>query len=128
MLSGAGGDELFGGYYRHYRSKHDRLAGSFNWLQSVMHKNITNLLPLGVQQYAFTATNSVGFSHGISTSGINLGVLNQLLANSKLSSDTFDLLNEQLDELKIDFNAGIPKTEIAKKYGITRSYVYQLVR
>jgi len=99
MLSGAGGDELFGGYYRHYRSKHDRLAGSFNWLQSVMHKNITNLLPLGVQQYAFTATNSVGFSHGISTSGINLGVLNQLLANSKLSSDTFDLLNEQLDEL-----------------------------
>ena len=38
------------------------------------------------------------------------------------------LTDEQLDELKIDFNAGIPKTEIAKKYGITRSYVYQLVR
>jgi DNA invertase Pin-like site-specific DNA recombinase len=38
------------------------------------------------------------------------------------------LTDEQLNELKIDFNAGIPKTEIAKKYGITRSYVYQLVR
>ena len=29
--------------------------------------------------------------------------------------------------MKIDFNSGIAKTEIAEKYGVTRSYVYQLV-
>jgi hypothetical protein len=38
------------------------------------------------------------------------------------------LTDEQLDELNIDFNAGIPRTEIAKKYGITREYVYKLVK
>ena len=29
--------------------------------------------------------------------------------------------------MKIDFNTGLAKTEIAKKYGVTRAYVYQLV-
>ena len=49
-------------------------------------------------------------------------------AKGKYKGAKRKLTDEQLDELKIDFNAGIPKTEIAKKYGITRSYVYQLVR
>lgn len=34
----------------------------------------------------------------------------------------------QLEAMKIDFKKGIPKTDIAEKYGITRSYVYQLVK
>ena len=38
------------------------------------------------------------------------------------------LTPEQLDAMKSDFNAGIAKTEIAQKYGVTRSYVYQLVK
>jgi len=38
------------------------------------------------------------------------------------------LTDEQLEEMKIDFNAGVAKTEIAEKYGVTRAYVYQLVR
>jgi DNA invertase Pin-like site-specific DNA recombinase len=37
------------------------------------------------------------------------------------------LTDEQLEEMKIDFNAGVAKTEIAEKYGVTRAYVYQLV-
>ena len=37
------------------------------------------------------------------------------------------LTEEQLNEMKMDFNVGVAKTEIAKKYGVTRAYVYQLV-
>lgn len=37
------------------------------------------------------------------------------------------LTPEQLETMKSDFYSGIPKTEIAKKYGVTRAYVYQLV-
>ena len=37
------------------------------------------------------------------------------------------LTEKQLEDMKMDFNAGLAKTEIAEKYGITRAYVYQLV-
>jgi DNA invertase Pin-like site-specific DNA recombinase len=37
------------------------------------------------------------------------------------------LTEEQLEEMKNDFNAGLAKTEIAKKYSVTRAYVYQLM-
>ena len=37
------------------------------------------------------------------------------------------LTEEQLKGMKVDFNAGLAKTEIAKKYDVTRAYVYQLV-
>ena len=37
------------------------------------------------------------------------------------------LTEEQLENMKMDFNSGIAKTEIAKKYDVTRAYVYQLV-
>ena len=49
-------------------------------------------------------------------------------AKGKYKGAKRKLTDEQLNELKIDFNNGIPKTQIAQKYGITRSYVYQLVR
>lgn len=34
---------------------------------------------------------------------------------------------EQLEEMKSEFNAGVAKTKIAEKYGVTRAYVYQLM-
>ena len=36
--------------------------------------------------------------------------------------------DEQITQMKVDFDSGMKKTEIANKYGITRSYVYQLVK
>ena len=41
----------------------------------------------------------MGLSHGVNTSGVNLGVLNQLLVKSRYFSSTLDLLNEQFSEL-----------------------------
>jgi len=37
------------------------------------------------------------------------------------------LTKEQINTMKMDFENGLAKTEIAKKYGVTRAYVYQLV-
>ena len=37
------------------------------------------------------------------------------------------LTKEQINEMKMDFENGLAKTEIAKRYGVTRAYVYQLV-
>jgi DNA invertase Pin-like site-specific DNA recombinase len=38
------------------------------------------------------------------------------------------LTEEQLEEMKNDFDSGMPKTKISEKYDVTRSYVYQLVK
>jgi len=38
------------------------------------------------------------------------------------------LSSEQIKLMKADFDAGIAKTKIAEKYGVTRAYVYQLVK
>jgi DNA invertase Pin-like site-specific DNA recombinase len=38
------------------------------------------------------------------------------------------LTEEQLTEMKKDFDGGMPKTKISEKYGVTHSYVYQLVK
>ena len=36
--------------------------------------------------------------------------------------------DEQVELMKADFDSGMAKTQIAEKYGVTRSYVYQLVK
>ena len=36
--------------------------------------------------------------------------------------------DEQVELMKADFDSGMAKTKIAEKYGVTRSYVYQLVK
>jgi len=38
------------------------------------------------------------------------------------------LSDDQLKAMKVDFESGMKKTKIAEKYGITRSYIYQLVK
>jgi len=38
------------------------------------------------------------------------------------------LSDEELEQMKQDFDSDMKKTEVAKKYGVTRSYVYQLVK
>ncbi len=49
-------------------------------------------------------------------------------AKGKYKGRQSSLTNQQLDEMVVDFNNGMKKTAISKKYNVTRSYVYQLVK
>jgi len=49
-------------------------------------------------------------------------------AKGKYKGRKKKLTDKSLASLKSDFNTGIPKAEIAEKYGVTRSYVYQLAK
>ena len=55
--------------------------------------------------------------------GIEIGKL-----NGKYKGRKSKLTDEQLEEMKIDFDEGMSKTKISEKYNVTRSYVYQLVK
>jgi len=111
MLSGAGGDELFGGYHRHYYSKHDMIAGIFSWLPQFLKNNISSTVPSRLQQYAFLSSNSKGLSYGINTSGVNLGVLNKVMLGNRKFEQTLELLNQQFSELP----------ELERKWGFSYS-------
>ena len=49
-------------------------------------------------------------------------------AKGKYKGRKSSLSDEDLESMAVDFNKGMKKTEIAEKYGVTRSYIYQLVK
>jgi len=49
-------------------------------------------------------------------------------AKGKYKGRQSSMSEEQLQELKNDFNSGMPKTKIAEKYCVSRSWVYKLVK
>jgi DNA invertase Pin-like site-specific DNA recombinase len=55
--------------------------------------------------------------------GIQIGKL-----KGKYKGRKSKLTEEQLEEMKNDFDEGMSKTKISEKYDVTRSYVYQLVK
>ena len=97
ILCGAGGDELFGGYARHYRGRRDILAGKLSmiptrWLQFLSQLNEQIL------HYGSIAWDS-GASFGLSTSGTNIGVLNSLISNRELVLRGLDLVKAEFSIL-----------------------------
>jgi DNA invertase Pin-like site-specific DNA recombinase len=47
-------------------------------------------------------------------------------ANGKYKGRKSSITEEQLQEMKLDFESDMKKTEIAKKYNLTRARIYQL--
>ena len=70
MLSGAGGDEIFGGYRRHYGSKRRIFSGSLSFLREL---NLSNFIH-GSENFVniLTLLQSKPLAYALSTSGINL--------------------------------------------------------
>lgn len=90
ILSGAGGDELFGGYSRHYRSFNNFFSGILK-LDNIFSKKISKILPLNLRNYFFKL-NSKALAYTSDTSGINISSLFRILKdNNKLEEE---IINE----------------------------------
>ena len=97
VLCGAGGDELFGGYGRHYRGRRDILSGRLSliparWIQCLSQLNNQIL------HYGSIGWDS-GTSFGLSISGTNVGILNSLLNNRELLLRGLNLVKDQFSSL-----------------------------
>jgi len=97
ILCGAGGDELFGGYSHHYRSRRDMLAGRLSSIPISWTRWLSQLNQ-EILHYGSIAWDT-GVAFGLSTSGTNIGVLNNLLNDQDLLLRGLNLVKDQFSML-----------------------------
>jgi asparagine synthase (glutamine-hydrolysing) len=78
VLCGAGGDELFGGYHRHYYTNRDHLAGKLPFIPLQFWFSVAQLLRKKLTHYG-VLTWDAGIRFGVSTSGVHLGFFANML-------------------------------------------------
>lgn len=99
VLAGAGGDELFGGYFRHYKYKRDWVVGSLGAIPIRIMGRLGEYLPIGLTHYGVQLADK-GISFGMGTSGVHLGLLQKLLRRRGDFDDLLDLFQVQFNELR----------------------------
>jgi asparagine synthase (glutamine-hydrolysing) len=99
VLCGAGGDEFFGGYGRHYLSKRDQLTGRLPFIVSNIWAKAAKRFNAQLVHYA-TLTWDSGVSFGTGTSGVQLGYFAQMLRNPKDFQNSLELVKEHFSDIK----------------------------
>ncbi len=106
ILGGAGGDELFGGYQRHYPGLRDKFAGRLTTIPLQFWKILSRAIKPRIGHYG-GLTWDKGVAFGTSTSGVNLGFLEKLFCNYKEYLRAMELTRSQFSSLsKMEKNWG----------------------
>lgn len=95
LLSGAGGDEIFSGYSRHYESIKNLLHGCIG-INSFFSKQIIKIIPKNLKNYFYKISNSV-YAYASSTSGVNIATVLDMLREDK------NLAEELIEDLELIF-------------------------
>ncbi len=98
VLTGGGGDELYGGYYRHYKHYKDNLIGRFSFLPRTIWQILFPVIPGCAIHYGSQILDK-GIAFGLSTSGANLGVLYSTFKDKGRFIQSLGLLKSNFTEL-----------------------------
>jgi asparagine synthase (glutamine-hydrolysing) len=108
ILCGAGGDELFGGYHRHYRGKRDLVAGRLSAISLSFWRFMGRMINSKIMHYGSLSWDK-GTAFGIGTSGVHLGMFDYMLNNSSTLANAMVLTKEKFSYLfamENDFGLG----------------------
>jgi asparagine synthase (glutamine-hydrolysing) len=97
LLSGAGGDELFGGYSRHYNNLKSKMYGSLFFFKFA-NCSLSKLLPYKYQNY-FYKMLSKKYAYASNTSGQNLGIVLNSLNDKKHRDFILDYFEKIFGEI-----------------------------
>ena len=94
VLCGAGGDELYGGYARHYRRPRDYFVGALPFISVRFWQRLCSIHVMLTHYGCLTWDKGVAFGNG--TSGVNIGDLSSVFSNPDSWVRTLELTKMQL--------------------------------
>ena len=100
MLSGAGGDELFGGYRRHYPNKKDFFTEKIPMIPLSLWRLLGKIISKKVMHHGILSMDK-GLAYGLNTAGVNLGYFDYLINNSTFFRQSLELSKQQFSNMTL---------------------------
>ncbi len=114
ILSGAGGDELFGGYSRHYHSFKNFFIGAMR-IESNFANKLVKMLPFSMRNYFFKI-KSKSLNYINDTSGVNVSSFLSIIKDEKILNETIfqieQIYKPFLEQKTINYKKKIMSTDL----------------